>query len=89
MTSIFIFEAGISLVLIINHTGPGFPFGEEGGAGDGPRAPPPGYPGTGQMTRMRGPMPGNGDRWPQQQMVRPPHPGQIRPGKLKLCTTFT
>ena len=68
-------------------TGPGFPFGEEGGAGE-PRAPPPGYPGAGQMPRMHGPMPGNGERWPQQQMVRPPHPGQVRPGKSKILLFF-
>ena len=40
------------------------------------------------MARMRGPMPGSGDRWPQQQMVRPPHPGQVRPGKLKVVHHF-
>ena len=41
------------------------------------------------MARMRGPMPGSGDRWPQQQIVRPPHPGQVRPGRLRFCNTLT
>ena len=69
----------------ISLTGPGFPFGEEGVAGE-PRAPPPGYPGVGQMPRMpHGSMPGSGERWPQQHMVRPPHPGQVRPGKAEIA----
>ena len=72
----------------ISLTGPGLPFGEEGAGGE-PRAPPPGYPGAGQIPRMpHGPMPGSGERWPQQHMVRPPHPGQVRPGKVYHSITL-
>lgn len=57
-------------------SGPNFPpsYGEHDG-----RGPPPGYPGN-QMG-PRGPGMG-GERWPNQTMVRPPHPGQVRPGRL-------
>ena len=55
------------------HTG--FPFGETE-----QRPPPPGYPG---QFGPRGQNPAGLERWHDQQgMIRPPHPGQVRPGKL-------
>ena len=62
----------MSLDSCLAGSSPGYgPIGPEGG----PRPPPPSYPGSQPGPRGTLAM----ERWPEEQMIQPPHPSQIRP----------